>query len=158
MKSVNELGLDGRIESALIGAGVATVEDLAQKLEEGDAAVLAIGGIGAKSLDELKTALAGGQTVEDSEPEVEEVSEGESELEPEPEQDLGPEPDPESEPELEDITEMDRARPVTVRVLCEMGLLAGEAVWRNERHVVSYADYEKAKRANPDGYELILEE
>jgi hypothetical protein len=156
MKSVNELGLDGRIESALIGAGVATVEDLAQKLEEGDDAVLAIGGIGAKSLDEIKNALAGEQSVEDSETEVEETSEGESELEPEPEQDLGPEPDP--EPELEDITEMDRARPVTVRVLCEMGLLAGEAVWRNERHVVSYADYEKAKRVNPDGYELILEE
>jgi pyruvate/2-oxoglutarate dehydrogenase complex dihydrolipoamide acyltransferase (E2) component len=138
MTNVNELGLDGRIESALIGAGVVTVEDLVAKLDEGDEAVLAIDGIGAKSLEEIKATLAVDES-EDPAPEAEEA--------------------PEAEPEpTEEITEMDRARPVTVRVLCEMGLLAGEAVWRNERHVVSYADYEKAKRANPDGYRLVLEE
>jgi hypothetical protein len=45
-----------------------------------------------------------------------------------------------------------------VRVLCEMGILAGKAVWRGERHRVTYGQYQKAKRENPSGYQLELEE
>ncbi len=44
---------------------------------------------------------------------------------------------------------------VRVRVLCEQGLLAGNAVWRGEVHEVRYWQYLLAVSEHEAGYELV---
>ncbi len=51
------LGLSSRIHDTLTGAGITSVESLQAYLDAGDAALLALDGIGPKALDEIKSTL-----------------------------------------------------------------------------------------------------
>jgi small subunit ribosomal protein S16 len=55
--SVEELGLSTRVVNALAGADIDTVQALLTKLEEGREEMLAIPGLGEKSLEEIEEAL-----------------------------------------------------------------------------------------------------
>jgi len=44
---------------------------------------------------------------------------------------------------------------VRVRVLAEMGILAGKAVWRGELHRVRYWQYLEARKTGGEGYLLV---
>jgi len=70
--------------------------------------------------------------------------------------DEGGEREPDSEELSEDpVREIDPREVVAVRIVCDRGLLAGRAVWRNEVHWVLYREYLNAVRVNPGGYKLV---
>jgi len=56
--SVETLGLSSWVMGGLAGAGITTVGQVLERLAEGDAALLAIRGIGPKALSEIKAQLA----------------------------------------------------------------------------------------------------
>ena len=58
-RPISELGLSGRAADALAKAGITEVGHFLAKLEEGDAALLAIAGFGQKSLIDAKKKLRG---------------------------------------------------------------------------------------------------
>lgn len=55
------LGLSGRVQSALEAAGVDSVADLRARASEGDDALIALPGIGAKAVEEIREKLADDQ-------------------------------------------------------------------------------------------------
>lgn len=55
--AIGELDLNARVVSALESAGIATVDALRAVADEGDDALLALAGIGAKAVEEIKAAL-----------------------------------------------------------------------------------------------------
>ncbi|MGB9299216.1 MAG: DNA-directed RNA polymerase subunit alpha C-terminal domain-containing protein [Anaerolineae bacterium] len=57
MVSLEELGLSARVLKALGEAKVHTVQDMLDKLAQGREEVLAIAGLGRKSLEEIEEAL-----------------------------------------------------------------------------------------------------
>jgi len=79
-KALEALGLSQRVYDALIKAGIASLEQLLEKLSQGDEQILALPGIGPKSLAEVKeklraAGLAFAQAEEEEEPEpIEAVS------------------------------------------------------------------------------------
>jgi len=56
--TLEDLGLTTRVTNVLSEAGLQTAQDLLDKLAEGEAAFLALPGIGGKALDEVKERLA----------------------------------------------------------------------------------------------------
>ena len=58
-RAIAELGLSARATEALVKAGITQVSHFLAKLAEGDAALLAIGGFGQKSLIDAKKKLRG---------------------------------------------------------------------------------------------------
>ncbi|MFQ5459494.1 MAG: DNA-directed RNA polymerase subunit alpha C-terminal domain-containing protein, partial [Anaerolineae bacterium] len=56
-EAIADVGLSGRVTSALEKAGVATAADLAALVAQGDDALLALPGIGAKAVEEIKAKL-----------------------------------------------------------------------------------------------------
>jgi small subunit ribosomal protein S16 len=54
---LDELGLPARVSSALVAAGVTTVDQLRKLAAEGDEALLALPGIGAKAAEDIKASL-----------------------------------------------------------------------------------------------------
>ncbi len=55
--AIEELGLSTRVLGVLTQAGIKTVQDMVDKLEEGREATLAIAGLGEKSLEEIEGSL-----------------------------------------------------------------------------------------------------
>lgn len=55
--ATEKLGLSPRVLRALLQAGLVTVQDVVNRLEEGREATLAIPGLGVKSLEEIETRL-----------------------------------------------------------------------------------------------------
>jgi len=55
--TLEELGLSARVLNILTAAGLSTAQDLLDKLAEGKDAVLAIPGLGGKSMEEIEEAL-----------------------------------------------------------------------------------------------------
>lgn len=55
---VKEMGLSTKVTNVLVKAGITTVGQLMEKMEEGEKEVLAIPGLGPKSLAEIKQQLA----------------------------------------------------------------------------------------------------
>lgn len=55
--TLKELGLSARVLNILTAAGLSTAQDLLDKLAEGKDAVLAIPGLGGKSMEEIEEAL-----------------------------------------------------------------------------------------------------
>lgn len=53
------LGLSGRVQTALEAAGITTLAELTAKAAEGDDALIALPGIGAKAAEEIQEKLAG---------------------------------------------------------------------------------------------------
>ncbi|MFN2115972.1 MAG: DNA-directed RNA polymerase subunit alpha C-terminal domain-containing protein, partial [Anaerolineae bacterium] len=53
-----DLGLSTRVTNLLEGDGITTVDVLIVRLEEGEATLLAISGIGEKAIEEIRAALA----------------------------------------------------------------------------------------------------
>lgn len=60
---VGDLALSTRVLDALVLSGIETSWDLAQAMQNGDAAMLAMPGIGPRALEELKEAMACGEDV-----------------------------------------------------------------------------------------------
>ena len=52
-----DLGLSTRVLHVLEGAGITSASELAAKLAEGEEQLLAVSGIGAKAVEEIRTAL-----------------------------------------------------------------------------------------------------
>jgi hypothetical protein len=66
----------------------------------------------------------------------------------------------EAEAEGEAVVEEKRKRTrkrryKSVRVMAEMGILAGKAVWRGELHRVRYWQYLEARKTGGEGYLLV---
>jgi DNA-directed RNA polymerase alpha subunit len=55
--AIEELGLSTRVLGVLTQAGIKTVQDMVNKLEEGREATLSIAGLGEKSLEEIEGSL-----------------------------------------------------------------------------------------------------
>ncbi|HUV74870.1 MAG TPA: DNA-directed RNA polymerase subunit alpha C-terminal domain-containing protein [Anaerolineae bacterium] len=55
--TLEELGLSARVLNILTAAGLSTAQDLLDKLAEGKDAVLAIPGLGGKSMEDIEEAL-----------------------------------------------------------------------------------------------------
>lgn len=62
--TVDSIGLGKRVENALTEAGITTVGDILEYLEEGDDALLAIPGVGRKALIDIKRYLRAEDLIE----------------------------------------------------------------------------------------------